>query len=118
MLFVVIVIGATAYLRSLSISVSSMNYGRYHEVGDAQRFAFDFAIIAILLSPVVCIISVILQIAIGGRRASETAGFAAMTVSSGWPRIWYFGFSIFQFMTIWLTDPMLDQARPLLAFFS
>lgn len=103
MLFVVIVIGATAYLRSLSISVSSMNYGRYHEVGDAQRFAFDFAIIAILSSPVVCIISVILQIAIGGRRASETAGFAAMTVV-----LWLAAYLVFWLFDIPIYDYLVD----------
>ena len=102
LLFVGVVMGATEFLRSSSVSIEAMLYYRgYHEASELQQFAFSSAGIAFMLSPLVCIISVLVQLAFGGRDVLPRFGFVAITGClwvAAYAVIWFFDVPISHYL--------------------
>ena len=101
--FAGVVIGVTEFLRSSSISVSAMNYGLYHEVNEIHRQAYDSAIVAILFSPLLFLISALIQMVLAGRSISRRLSFVAITAL-----LWFAAYGVFWLFEIPIYDYMVD----------
>ena len=80
-----------------------MNYGLYHEVNEMHRQAYDSAIVAILFSPLLFLISALIQMVLAGRSISRRLSFVAITAL-----LWFAANGVFWLFEIPIYDYMVD----------